>query len=100
MEVNKMTGKPVFFKLKFLEEDPNTPMTPQAHILVRHDDTYAHLSPILTAVDFDGYIDYFIEELEQIRCEAKRKFSSLRSEQRLRCKQRLRSKQRKPEGKI
>jgi hypothetical protein len=71
----KMTGKPVFFKLVFAEEDPNSPTYPGAEIHARPDGTYKRLTPKLTAAELDCCIDHLIEELEHIRQEGKRRFA-------------------------
>ncbi|KKL90107.1 hypothetical protein LCGC14_1908000 [marine sediment metagenome] len=70
-----MIKKPVYFKLVFPEVDPNFPINPEAEIHARRGGTYSYLTPKLTEVEFDGYIDLLIEELEYIRREGTRDFA-------------------------
>lgn len=74
-----MSGKPVFFKLVFPKVDPNFPGTIEAEIHAKHDDTYSRLTPKITEADLDGYIDLLIEELGNIRRDAKRRFASAKA---------------------
>ncbi len=75
-----MSSKPVFFKLVFPKVDPNSPITPEAEIHARHDDTYKRMTPKMTESEFDGYIDHLVVELEQVRREGRRRFAALKKQ--------------------
>jgi len=78
-----MGGKPVFFKLDFPKVDPKFPMPPQVSIRAKYDATDHRLTPKITESELDGYIDYLIKELEQIRQEGKRKFAAAKNKLRI-----------------
>jgi hypothetical protein len=54
-------------------------MPPQVTIIALHDATWHRLTPKITESEFNGYIDDFIKELEQIRKEGKRKFAAAKN---------------------
>jgi len=78
LEIN-MSGKNVFFKLMFLKVDPKIPTNPEVEIHARYQGCFEPMTPKITESEFDGYIDHFIKELEQIRREGKRKFAEAKN---------------------
>ena len=74
-----MADKPLYFKLEFIEADPNFPMPLEIEIHAKHDGIYQRMTPKITESQFDGYIDSLINELEEIRREGNRKFATTRN---------------------
>ena len=75
-----MGNKAVYFKFIKPKVDKNFPITPEAEIHSRHAGGFVRLSPKITEVELDGFIDHLIDELEAIRKEGHKAFLKAKKE--------------------